>query len=120
MAVLAAEEEGHDRPRGPQGASGRCQRHRTGVLRYLHQRRRPVLIEDDRRTSLPLMSIARSLTLCWSIPRLNELIRGRREVTPDTALPLARVLECQQTFGLGCSRIGTSGIPSGAIKSGDC
>ena len=36
-----------------------------------------------------------------SFPRLNEIIRGKRGVTPDTALRLARVLEMSADFWLG-------------------
>ena len=36
-----------------------------------------------------------------SYPRLNEIIRGRRSVTPDTALRLARVLGMSADFWLG-------------------
>ncbi|MFQ5505839.1 MAG: HigA family addiction module antitoxin [Planctomycetota bacterium] len=36
-----------------------------------------------------------------SYPRLNEIIRGRRSVSPDTALRLARVLGTSAEFWLG-------------------
>ncbi len=36
-----------------------------------------------------------------SYPRLNEIIRGRRSVTPDTALRLSRVLGMSADFWLG-------------------
>jgi addiction module HigA family antidote len=36
-----------------------------------------------------------------SYPRLNELIHGKRGVTPDTALRLARVLGISADFWLG-------------------
>jgi addiction module HigA family antidote len=36
-----------------------------------------------------------------SFPRLNEIIRGERGVTPDTALRLARVLGMPADFWLG-------------------
>ena len=36
-----------------------------------------------------------------SFPRLNEVIRGRRAVTPDTALRLAQVLGTSADFWLG-------------------
>ena len=36
-----------------------------------------------------------------SFPRLNEVIRGRRDVTPDTALRLARVVGMSADFWLG-------------------
>jgi addiction module HigA family antidote len=35
-----------------------------------------------------------------SFPRLNEVIKGRRSVTPDTALRLARVLGMPADFWL--------------------
>lgn len=36
-----------------------------------------------------------------SFPRLNEIIRGKRSVTPDTALRLARVTGMSADFWLG-------------------
>jgi addiction module HigA family antidote len=36
-----------------------------------------------------------------SFPRLNEIIKGRRGVTPDTALRLAKVLGMSADFWLG-------------------
>ena len=36
-----------------------------------------------------------------SFPRLNEIIRGKRAVTPDTALRLAQVLGMPADFWLG-------------------
>ncbi len=36
-----------------------------------------------------------------SYPRLNEIIKGRRAVTPDTALRLSRVLGMSANFWLG-------------------
>ena len=45
-----------------------------------------------------------------SFPRLNEIIRGKRTITSDTALRLARVLGMSQTFGLGYSWIGIFGM----------
>jgi len=36
-----------------------------------------------------------------SFPRLNEIVRGKRGVTPDTALRLARVLGMSAEFWLG-------------------
>ena len=36
-----------------------------------------------------------------SYPRLNEIIKGRRSVTPDTALRLSRVLGVSVDFWLG-------------------
>jgi antitoxin HigA-1 len=39
-----------------------------------------------------------------SFPRLNEIIKGRRGVTPDTALRLAKVLGVSAEFWLGLQR----------------
>ena len=36
-----------------------------------------------------------------SFPRLNEIVKGRRGVTPDTALRMARVLGTTAEFWLG-------------------
>jgi addiction module HigA family antidote len=36
-----------------------------------------------------------------SFPRLNEVVRGKRGVTPDTALRLAQVLGMSADFWLG-------------------
>ena len=36
-----------------------------------------------------------------SFPRLNEIVNGRRSVTPDTALRLSRVLGMSADFWLG-------------------
>jgi len=42
-----------------------------------------------------------ALRLGVSYPRLNEIIKGRRSVTPDTALRLSRVLGMSADFWLG-------------------
>jgi len=42
-----------------------------------------------------------AIRLGVSFPRLNEIIRGKRAVTPDTALRLARVLGMSADFWLG-------------------
>ncbi len=44
---------------------------------------------------------ALAIRLGVSFPRLNEVIRGRRSVTPDTALRLARVVGMSADFWLG-------------------
>ena len=43
--------------------------------------------------------LARRLDVFY--PRLNEIIKGRRSVTPDTALRLSRVLGMSAAFWLG-------------------
>jgi addiction module HigA family antidote len=50
---------------------------------------------------LGLTQSAFALQLGVSFPRLNEIVRGRRSVTPDTALRLARVTGMSADFWLG-------------------
>lgn len=42
-----------------------------------------------------------SARLGISFPRLNEIVRGKRGLTPDTALRLARVVGMSADFWLG-------------------
>lgn len=42
-----------------------------------------------------------AIRLGVSFPRLNEIVRAKRSVTPDTALRLARVLGMSADFWLG-------------------
>ncbi len=42
-----------------------------------------------------------AIRLGVSFPRLNEIIRGKRTVTPDTALRLAQVTRMSADFWLG-------------------
>jgi addiction module HigA family antidote len=50
---------------------------------------------------LGISQSAFAVRLGVSFPRLNEIIRGKRSVTPDTALRLARVLGMSADFWLG-------------------
>lgn len=50
---------------------------------------------------LGMSQSAFAVRLGISFPRLNEIIRGKRGVTPDTALRLARVLGMSADFWLG-------------------
>jgi len=50
---------------------------------------------------LGITQSALALRLGVSFPRLNELIRGKRALTPDTALRLARVVGMSAEFWLG-------------------
>jgi len=50
---------------------------------------------------LGLTQSAFAVRLGVSFPRLNEIVRGKRSVTPDTALRLARVLGMPADFWLG-------------------
>lgn len=49
---------------------------------------------------LGISQSAFAIRLGVSFPRLNEIIRGKRSVTPDTALRLARVLGMPADFWL--------------------
>jgi antitoxin HigA-1 len=50
---------------------------------------------------LEVSQSAFAIRLGVSFPRLNEIIRGKRGVTPDTALRLERVLDMPADFWLG-------------------
>jgi addiction module HigA family antidote len=50
---------------------------------------------------LGISQSALAIRLGISFPRLNEIIRGKRSVTPDTALRLARVVGMSADFWLG-------------------
>ena len=50
---------------------------------------------------LQITQSAFAIRLGVSFPRLNEIIRGKRAVTPDTALRLARVTGMSADFWLG-------------------
>jgi antitoxin HigA-1 len=50
---------------------------------------------------LGISQSAFAIRLGVSFPRLNEIIRGKRSMTPDTALRLARVLGMSADFWLG-------------------
>lgn len=50
---------------------------------------------------LDISQSAFAVRLGVSFPRLNEIVRGKRAVTPDTALRLARVTGMSADFWLG-------------------
>ena len=50
---------------------------------------------------LGISQSAFAVRLGVSFPRLNEIVRGKRSVTPDTALRLARVTGMSADFWLG-------------------
>ena len=76
-----------------------------GVARRLPRNRPPthpgeMLFEEFvKPLGLTQTELARRLGV--SYPRLNEVVKGRRSVTPDTALRLARVLGMSADFWLG-------------------
>jgi addiction module HigA family antidote len=59
-----------------------------------------MLLEEFLRP-LGVSQSAFAVRLGVSFPRLNEIIRGKRSVTPDTALRLARVTGMSADFWLG-------------------
>jgi antitoxin HigA-1 len=77
----------------------------TKVGRRLPRNRPPthpgkmLLEEFIKPLDLTQTELARRLEV--SYPRLNEIINGRRSVTPDTALRLSRVLGMSADFWLG-------------------
>lgn len=79
--------------------------HRTRLSRRLPTLRPPshpgeMLLEEFLKP-LGTTQSGFAIRLGVSFPRLNEVIRGRRSVTPDTALRLARVLGMPAEFWLG-------------------
>jgi addiction module HigA family antidote len=59
------------------------------------------MLRDEFLVPLSITQSDLAVRLGVSFPRLNELIRGKRGVTPDTALRLARVLGMSADFWLG-------------------
>ena len=75
------------------------------VARRLPHRRPPtrpgeMLLEEFVRP-LGITQSELAIRLGISFPRLNEIIRGKRSITSDTALRLARVLGMSADFWLG-------------------
>ena len=75
------------------------------VARRLPRKRPPthpgkMLLEEFLRP-MDISQSAFARRLGVSYPRLNEIVNGRRSVTPDTALRLARVLGMSADFWLG-------------------
>jgi len=80
-------------------------RSRALVARRLPTRLPPthpgeMLLEEFLRP-LGVSQSAFAVRLGVSFPRLNEIVRGKRSVTPDTALRLARVTGMSADFWLG-------------------
>ena len=78
---------------------------KTGAGRRLPSRRPPthpgeMLLEEFLRP-LEISQSAFAIRLGISFPRLNEIVRGKRGVTSDTALRLERVLGMPADFWLG-------------------
>jgi addiction module HigA family antidote len=75
------------------------------VSRRLPRERPPThpgeMLREEFLEPLGLSQSAFAVRLGISFPRLNEIVRGKRGVTPDTALRLARVLGVSADFWLG-------------------
>lgn len=80
-------------------------RDRSLVTRRLPRHRPPThpgeMLLEEFLKPLGLSQSALAARLGISFPRLNEIIRGKRGVTPDTALRLARVVGMSAEFWLG-------------------
>jgi addiction module HigA family antidote len=90
---------------------------RTTTRRGAKMRRRPLVVRRLPRVLPPthpgemllqefllplgISQSAFAVRLGISFPRINEIVRGKRSVTPDTALRLARVLGMSADFWLG-------------------
>ena len=59
------------------------------------------MLREEFLVPLGMTQSAFAARLGISFPRLNEVINGKRAVTPDTALRLARVLGMSADFWLG-------------------
>lgn len=75
------------------------------VERRLPTHRRPThpgeMLLEEFLKPLGITQSAFAIQLGVSFPRLNEVINGKRSVTPDTALRLARVTGMSADFWLG-------------------
>lgn len=82
-------------------------RNRPGelVARRLPRHRPPThpgeMLRDEFLVPLRITQSELAARLGVSFPRLNEIVRGKRGVTPDTALRLARVVGMSADFWLG-------------------
>ena len=79
---------------------------REGLVKRLLPTHRPPthpgeMLREEFLVPLGITQSALAARLGISFPRLNEVINGRRAVTPDTALRLARVLGMSADFWLG-------------------
>ncbi|MGH2372000.1 MAG: HigA family addiction module antitoxin [bacterium] len=86
-------------------AARRPVRSRELVGRRLPRQRPPThpgeMLREEFVKPLGITQSELAVRLGISFPRLNEIIRGKRAVTPDTALRLARVLGMSADFWLG-------------------
>jgi addiction module HigA family antidote len=75
------------------------------VARRLPRDRPPThpgqMLQEEFLLPLAITQSELAVRLGVSFPRLNEIVRGKRGVTPDTALRLARVVGMSADFWLG-------------------
>jgi len=75
------------------------------VARRLPRHRPPThpgqMLRDEFLAPLAITQSELAVRMGISFPRLNEIVRGKRGVTPDTALRLARVVGMSADFWLG-------------------
>ncbi|MBT3273638.1 MAG: HigA family addiction module antidote protein [Spirochaetales bacterium] len=75
------------------------------VTRRLPSERPPIhpgeMLFEEFLKPLGVSQSALAVQLNVSFPRLNEIVRGKRGVTPDTALRFAKVLGMSADFWLG-------------------
>lgn len=80
-------------------------RKKSPVSRRLPKKRPPThpgeMLLEEFLIPLGISQSAFAIRLGVSFPRVNEIVRQKRSVTPDTALRLARVLGMPADFWLG-------------------
>jgi addiction module HigA family antidote len=86
-------------------AGTKSEKRKPVVARRLTKRRPPAhpgeMLLEEFLVPLGVSQSAFAVRLGISFPRLNEIVRGKRSVTPDTALRLAQVLGVSADFWLG-------------------
>lgn len=91
--------------KSPTTTDSRCGRGEPLVARRLPTQLPPThpgeMLLGEFLKPLGISQSAFAIRLGVSFPRLNEVIRGKRGVTPDTALRLARVTGMSADFWLG-------------------
>jgi antitoxin HigA-1 len=88
-------------PRHPKGDRRKPQLVERRLPRRLPPTSPGEMLLEEFLKPLGISQSAFAIRLGVSFPRLNEIVRGKRSVTPDTALRLARVLGMSADFWLG-------------------
>lgn len=105
----------------PTKSKSRTTSNRSTGMRPLVRRRLPTAIPpvhpgemllEESLKPLGISQSAFAIRLGVSFPRLNEIIRQKRGVTPDTALRFAQVTGMSADFGSACNWIGIFGTCS--------